>query len=59
MVTKQCLIAIGQPSHTRHDTENVVIDGIDVKSESGTVKGRLVSTTGRIYTSSSTVGIVG
>ena len=25
------LIAIGQATHTRHDTENVIIDGIDVK----------------------------
>ena len=29
MVTKRCLVAIGKPSHTRHDTENVVIGGID------------------------------
>jgi hypothetical protein len=29
MVTKQRLIAIGQPSHATHDTENVVIGSID------------------------------
>jgi hypothetical protein len=29
MVTKWCLVAIGKPSHTRHDTENVVVGGID------------------------------
>jgi len=29
MVTKQRLIAIGQPSHTTHDTENVVVGSID------------------------------
>ena len=29
MVTKGCLVAIGKPSHTRHDTENVVVGGID------------------------------
>jgi hypothetical protein len=29
MVTKRCLVAIGKPTHTRHDTENVVIGGID------------------------------
>ena len=29
MVTKQCLIAIGQPTHTGHNAENVVIGSID------------------------------
>jgi hypothetical protein len=29
MVTKQCLVGIRQPSHTTHDTENVVIGSID------------------------------
>jgi hypothetical protein len=29
MVTKRCLVAIRQPSHTGHDTENVVIGGVD------------------------------
>jgi len=34
MVTKQHLIAIGQPSHTTHDTENVVIGSIDTNLSS-------------------------
>jgi hypothetical protein len=34
MVTKRCLIAIRQPSHTRHDTENVVIGSIDTNLSS-------------------------
>ena len=29
MVTKQCLIAIGQPAHTGHNAENIVIGSID------------------------------
>ena len=34
MVTKQCLIAIGQPAHTGHNAENIVIGSIDTNLSS-------------------------
>ena len=52
------LIAICKSTHTTHNTEDVVVDGIDVKAERSGVKSRLVSTTGRVNTSSTTVSIV-
>ena len=44
------LIAICKSTHTTHNTENVVVDGIDVKAERTTIEGGLISTTRRINT---------